>query len=72
MKWREEFYNKIGKNLYSSDDTVEKLVRMGITDKANVSYWENALSGKEPINKDYIRTMFERLMDKTEVKYNGD
>lgn len=72
MKWREEFYNKIGINLYSTDDTVEKLVRMGITDKANVSYWENALSGKEPINKDYIRTMFERLIKKTEVKNNGD
>lgn len=66
MKWREEFYNKIGKNIYSEDDTVEKLVSLGITDKANASYWENALSGKEPINKDYVRTMFERLMAKCE------
>ena len=55
---------KYSTSLHSKDSTVNKLVELGITDKANISYWENALSGKEPLKKEYVRTIFDRLLEK--------
>lgn len=62
MLWRSEFYNKIGK-AFSEDETVNNLIKLGITDSTNASYWENALSGKEVLNKDFIRIIIDRLIN---------
>ena len=51
-------------NRFSYDDTVNKLVKLGITDENNMSAWELMLSGKAPLVPEYVRTMFERLIDK--------
>lgn len=58
------FERKKKMNIYSYDDTVENLIKLGITDKANMEYWEKALSGREPLNKDNVRTIFDRLIEK--------
>lgn len=63
MKWRTEFFLKLDEK-YSENPTVNSLVELGITNKENVSYWENALSGKEPLNKDYVKIIIERLIAK--------
>ena len=56
------------KNIYSYDNTVEHLIRLGITDKANMQYWEKVLAGTEPLNKDNVRTIFDRLITKISEK----
>ena len=56
--------NKMEKNIYSYDNTVEHLIRLEITDISNMQYWEKALSGKEPLNKNNVRTIFDRLIKK--------
>lgn len=52
------------KNKYSYDNTVDKLIGLGITDIANMQYWEKVLAGYEPLDKDNVRTIFDRLIDK--------
>lgn len=52
------------KNKYSYDNTVEHLIRLGITDKVNMQYWEKCLDGREKLNKDNVRTIFDRLISK--------
>ena len=51
-------------NKYSYDNTVEHLIRLGITDKENMQYWEKTLAGKEPLNKDNVRAIFDRLIER--------
>lgn len=52
------------KNRYSYDNTVEHMILDGVTDTANMQNWERMLDGREPINKDYVRTIFDRYHDK--------
>ena len=52
------------KNKYSYDDTVDKLISLGVTDIKNMAYWEKALSGEFPLNKDNVRAIFNRLIEK--------
>ena len=56
--------NKMDKNIYSYDNTVEHLIRLGITDIKNMQYWERALAGKEQLNKENVRILFDRLIAK--------
>ena len=56
--------NKMEKNIYSYDNTVEHLIRLKITDISNMQYWEQALAGTEPLNKENVRTLFDRLIAK--------
>lgn len=55
---------KYSTEAYSKDATVNNLIKSGVTDKTNASYWENALSGKEALKKEYVRTIFDRLLEK--------
>lgn len=52
------------KNTYSYDDTVENLIKLGITTKENMVYWEEALAGKRPFEKENVRIIFDRLIAK--------
>ena len=56
--------DKMSKNKFSYDNTVDKLIELGITDIANMQYWEKVLAGKEPLNKDNVRIIFDRLIAK--------
>lgn len=51
-------------NKYSYDNTVEHLIRLGITDKENMTYWEKCLDGREPFDKKNVRIIFDRLISK--------
>ena len=51
-------------NKYSYDNTVEHLIRLGITDVENRAYWEKALDGREALDKDNVRALFDRLIAK--------
>lgn len=51
-------------NKYSYDNTVEHLIRLGITDKSNMVYWEKSLAGVEPLDKENVRMIFDRLIAK--------
>ncbi len=51
-------------NKYSYDNTVDKLITLGITDIANMQYWEKCLDGREKLNKDNVRTIFDRLIER--------
>lgn len=55
-------------NKYSYDNTVEHLIRLGITNVENMGYWEKALDGREELNKDNVRTIFDRLIAKVYEK----
>ena len=47
-------------NRYSYDNTVEHMIIDGVTDTANMAIWERMLDGRDPLNKDYVRTIFDR------------
>lgn len=49
---------------YSYDDTVNNMILDGITTVENMAYWEKALDGREPLNKDYVRAVLDRYHDK--------
>ena len=51
-------------NKYSYDNTVDKLISLGITSVENMQYWEKCLAGTEPLDKDNVRTIFNRLIEK--------
>ena len=55
------------KNKYSYDDTVDKLISLGVTDIKNMEYWEKALRGEIPLNKDNVRAIFNRLAEKIQA-----
>ena len=56
--------NNMEKNIYSFDNTVEHMIRLGITDKANMEHWEKCLNGMKDFNKDEVRTIFDRFIKK--------
>ena len=51
-------------NKYSYDNTVDMLITLGITDISNMQYWEKALLGIEPLSKENVRIIFDRLIEK--------
>ena len=57
-------YNGEGTNQYSYDNTVEHLIKLGITDVSNMAYWETALAGTKPLDKDNVRAIVDRLIKK--------
>ncbi len=52
-------------NKYSYDNTVDKLISLGITSIENMAYWEKCLDGREELNKDNVRTIFDRLIERS-------
>ena len=62
QKWKEFKSMLTEKNKYSYDNTVEHLIRLGITKKENMEYWEKCLNGTEELNKDNVRAIFDRLI----------
>lgn len=40
------------------------MIRLGITDKANMEHWEKCLNGMKDFNKDEVRTIFDRFIKK--------
>lgn len=51
-------------NRYSYDNTVNSLIECGIVTVENMVSWELMLSGRAPLNKDYVRTVFDRCCNK--------
>ena len=51
-------------NKYSYDNTVNALVELGITSMDNMVYWEKALRGEIPLDKDNVRALLDRLIKK--------
>ncbi len=51
-------------NKYSYDNTVDSLIECGIVTTENMVSWELMLSGRAPLNKDYVRTVFDRCCNK--------
>lgn len=49
---------------HSYDNTVNNLIVDGITTTENMQYWEKVFAGKEPVNLDYLRTLFDRYHKK--------
>ncbi len=52
------------KNKYSYDNTVNDLIELGITNIQNMQYWEKALRGDEPLKHEFVRAIFDRLIEK--------
>ena len=55
---------QVSKNKYSYDDTVEQMIIKGITDISNMQYWEKVLAGIEPLDKNNVRVIFNRMLEK--------
>lgn len=51
-------------NKYSYDDTVEMMIRDGVTDVKNMQNWEKMLDGREPLEAKYVREIFKRYHNK--------
>ena len=49
---------------HSYDNTVNNLIVDGITTIENMQYWERVLAGKEPVNRDFLRTLLDRYHKK--------
>lgn len=49
---------------YSYDETVNNMILDGITTPENMQYWEKALDGREPLNKEYVRAVLDRYHQK--------
>jgi len=58
-------------NKYSYDNTVEHMILDGITTVDNMVYWEKALDGREPLNKDYVRAILDRYHEKLNQSKRG-
>lgn len=53
---------------YSYDNTVNNMILDGITTPENMQYWEKALDGREPLNKEYVRAVLDRYHAKLNAK----
>lgn len=49
---------------HSYDNTVNNMIVDGVTTEENMQYWELVLSGKEPVNLEYLRAILNRYHDK--------
>lgn len=48
------------KNVFSYDDTIDRLMRCGIITQENMVSWELMLSGRAPLKTEYVREIFDR------------
>lgn len=55
-------------NEYSYDDTVNNMILDGITTPENMEYWEKALDGREPVNREFVRIILDRYHEKLKGK----
>lgn len=53
-------------NRYSYDDTVDALIRCGITGVENMVNWELMLSGQVPLKREYVRVLLNRCCERIE------
>lgn len=53
-------------NQYSYDNTVDALIRHGITTEENMLSWELMLSNRAPLNVEYVRALLDRCISKIE------
>ena len=51
-------------NKYSYDNTVDNMIKDGVTTPENMEYWEKALDGREPMNREYVRAVLDRYSEK--------
>lgn len=49
---------------YSYDDTVDNMIKDGVTTTENMAYWEKVLDGREKINPDSVRAILNRYHGK--------
>ena len=49
---------------YSYDDTVDAMIRDGVTDVKNMQNWEKMLDGREKLEAKYVREIFRRYHEK--------
>lgn len=56
--------NHLSKNRYSYDDTVEQMIKDGVTTVENMAYWEGVLRGEEAPKPEYLRAIVERYHEK--------
>ena len=49
-----------GGSKYSYDDTVDNMIKDGVTTVDNMQAWEKMLDGREPMNPEYVRAIFDR------------
>ena len=57
-------YNGKISGFYSTDETVDRLIRCGITTAENARNWELMLKGDAPLNAEYVRALLNRCCDK--------
>ena len=55
-------------NKYSYDDTVDAMIRDGVTDVKNMQNWEKMLDGREKLEAKYVREIFKRYHEKLNKK----
>lgn len=54
----------VKQNKYSYDDTVDAMIRDGVTDVKNMQNWEKMLDGREKLEAKYVREIFKRYHEK--------
>ena len=60
----ENFKEKLVEKRYSYDETVDNMIKDGITTTENMAYWEKVLGGREPVNLKYVRALLDRYHKK--------
>jgi len=60
LKFKHRLIEEDAMNKYSYDTTVDNMIKDGVTNTDNMAYWEKALDGREPLNKDFVRTILDR------------
>ena len=58
----------VKQNKYSYDDTVDAMIRDGVTDVKNMQNWEKMLDGREKLEAKYVREIFRRYHEKMNKK----
>ena len=58
----------VKQNKYSYDDTVDAMIRDGVTDVKNMQNWEKMLDGRERLEAKYVREIFKRYHEKLNKK----
>ena len=53
-------------NKYSYDDTVDNMIKDGVTTTENMAYWEKVLDGREKVDPNSLRTILNRYHEKIE------
>ena len=56
--------NYMQQNEYSYDNTVNNMVKDGVTTLENMAYWEKVLNEGEPVNPAYLRALLNRYHEK--------